>query len=177
MFVRVNTALQAQRCHDAEKASQADELKAAAAAVAADAASNAAREAKDAQRQLQQELHDEQRRCALLSQDVEYLRQATARLESSNTQLRDKCERQSARIQKLKAHEEELQVSRPSLFAQSFCIRNTELYVQAALMKQGADVAQAIDRRVSSELEYDALRTVFSRRALLRAVLAAAFVL
>ena len=34
-----------------------------------------------------------------------------ARLESSNTQLRDKCERQSARIQKLKAHEEELQVS------------------------------------------------------------------
>jgi hypothetical protein len=75
--------LQAQRCHDAEKASQADELKAAAAAVAADAASNAAREAKDAQRQLQQELHDEQRRCALLSQDVEYLRQATARLETT----------------------------------------------------------------------------------------------
>jgi predicted RNase H-like nuclease (RuvC/YqgF family) len=112
--VRVNTVLQAQRCLDAEKASQADELKAAAAAIAADAASNAAREAKDTQRQLQQELHDEQRRCALLSQDVEYLRQATARLESSNTQLRDKCERQSARIQKLKAHEEELQVSRPS---------------------------------------------------------------
>jgi hypothetical protein len=44
-------------------------------------------------------------------------------------------------------------------------------------MKQGADVAHAIDRRVSSELEYAALRTLLARRALLRAVLAAAFVL
>jgi chromosome segregation ATPase len=103
-------APKAQRCIDAEKASQADELKAVTAAAAADAAAAAAREAKDAQRQLQQELHDETRKSALLTQDVEYLRQATARLESNNSQLRDKCERQSARIQKLKAHEEELQV-------------------------------------------------------------------
>jgi hypothetical protein len=103
-------APKAQRCADAERASQADEMKAVAAAAAADAAAAAAREAKDAQRQLQQELHDEQRRSSLMSQDVEYLRQATARLESNNAQLRDKCERQSARIQKLKAHEEELQV-------------------------------------------------------------------
>ncbi len=149
--------LQAQRCLDAEKSSQADELKAVAAAAAADAATAAAREAKDSQRLLQQELHDEQRRCALLSQDVEYLRQATARLESSNTQLRDKCERQSARIQKLKAHEEELQVTlRGNVCPRTLCSLkyNTESCLQAALMKQGADVAHAIDRRVSSELEY-----------------------
>jgi chromosome segregation ATPase len=64
-------APKAQRCIDAEKASQADELKAVAAAAAAEAATAAARDAKDALRQLQQELHDEQRRAALLTQDVE----------------------------------------------------------------------------------------------------------
>ena len=105
-----DAAPKAQRFMDAEKNSQADELKAVAATAAADAATASAREAKDAMRQLQQELHDEQRRAALQAQDVEYLRQATARLESSNAQLRDKCERQSSRVQKLKAREEELQV-------------------------------------------------------------------
>jgi FtsZ-binding cell division protein ZapB len=65
---------------------------------------------------LQNELHDEQRRNGLLSQDVEYLKQAASRLESNNAQLRDKCERQSARIQKLKAHEEELQVCAVNTF-------------------------------------------------------------
>lgn len=44
----------AQRCADAEKASQADELKAVAAAAAAEAATSAAREAKETLRQLQQ---------------------------------------------------------------------------------------------------------------------------
>jgi myosin heavy subunit len=67
-----DAAPKAQRCIDAEKASQADELKAVTAAAAAEAATSAARDAKDAMRQLQQELHDEQRRAALLAQDVEY---------------------------------------------------------------------------------------------------------
>jgi hypothetical protein len=155
-------APKAQRCLDAEKASQADEIKAVANAAAADAAVAAAREAKDAQRQLQQELHDEQRRSALLSQDVEYLRQATARLESNNAQLRDKCERQSARVQKLKAHEEELQVYECVCVCTYVCAGasvamqlHNNMFAQAAIMKQGADVAHAIDRRVASELEYD----------------------
>jgi hypothetical protein len=81
-----------------------------------------------------------------------YLRQATARLESNNAQLRDKCERQSARIQKLKAHEEELQVYGCSAIVIS--LWKAHQVLQAALTKQSADVAHAIDRRVASELEY-----------------------
>jgi hypothetical protein len=55
---------------------------------------------------------------------------------------------------------------RPEFMFAMFTIRNnTELCVQAALMKQGADVAHAIDRRVSSELEYDAHCTLHAHRA------------
>jgi hypothetical protein len=101
--------------------------------------------------------------CNVTLYTTRYLRQATARLESNNTQLRDKCERQSARIQKLKAHEEELQVG--LFFYELICMLSALVHIiakcdcdhvhQAAVMKQGADVAHAIDRRVASELECD----------------------